>query len=1066
MKRNIALLISLLLFPALLMAETVTGVVKDASGEPLIGVNIVLKGSPNVGTITDVDGCFQLDLNNPQTAVLKFSYLGFETREVSVGAQRSINLVLEEAGQDLDDVVVVGYGTMKRRDLTGAVSSIAPKEITLAPTNNIMEALEGRIAGLDITQSSGALGSNPTVSLRGTRSIYGNNDPLVVIDGVIMASTVMVDDLALSDGDNAPKMNVNDYFSQLNPADIESIDVLKDAASTAIYGSAGANGVILITTRKGKSGKTTVNFDAYTGVKGTPMYRHGMQEDEWWDYMRTAYKNANRTSDTHAYTLELPESKEDAIQQLANGNTYYEEALLEDKWIDWVDAALDYSDTKATSQKYSLSVSSGNDASQVYSSISYTHDQGLMAMENADKLVLRLNADQQIFDWAKIGFVSNTTYGLNNSGNPVFQRAVTRMPLGEVYDEYGDLNYFYIGENAGNGQMSPLADWRTDQYANQQRSLYVQPTGYLEIRPVKPLTFKTQMGGSVANINRNRYFGSECSTNSPYYVGQVTPYAEVYTQNDWSYSWDNILTFNKTFAEDHTVTATALSSWNFRQLVDNYTGSLGQNLDSWLYYRMGSGEDAYASGNFKQTQQMSYAARLNYSYKGKYLLTASVRYDGVSWLSEGSKWDYFPSVAAAWRISDEGFMDGIEWLDNLKLRASYGVTGNSGGMSAYATSSGMYSYPQYISVDGAGSASSGGTTQFTGTYGNAAIGWEKSYTTNLGLDFTVLDNRIDGSVEWYDTQTKDLLYARAMPVTTGITGWGWTLSSWQNLGETMNRGLEVTLTTHNVRRQNFTWNTTFNLTWQTDKIVSLPGVTKGFKDSSLGWFLVGESINSVYDYKYVGIWQADELYDSDGDGVDDAYLGDLYGCEPGAVKIETVPQETDAEDAPGVHKYTENDYQVLGTKTPRYMAGLNNSFTYKNLDLSIYMMGRFGHLVSYSYYTGSSDIATNQPTGVDYWTEENTDAYYYAPGLNYNPAAAACNWVPGDFIKIKNITLGYTLPRQWTRKALVERCRIYGTLYNPYTWTKSKHLSQVDPESASSRYPLYRQVVAGLNITF
>ncbi|MBQ7162306.1 MAG: TonB-dependent receptor [Bacteroidales bacterium] len=1014
--------------------QTITGSVVSADdGQAVIGAYVMIAGS-NDGTTTDANGQFVLSVK--PGATLRFSYLGMESLELP--AQNGMKVTMQADTKDLDDVVVIGYGTMKRRDLTGAISSIAPKDIVAAPTNNIMEALQGRISGLDIVQSSGAVGSNPSVMLRGARSIYGNNSPLIVIDGVIMPTTTIVDKLVVNTADNSVVQNVNDYFSQVNPADIESIDVLKDAASTAIYGSAGANGVILITTKKGKEGITTVNFDSYFGVKGTPMYKHGMQGQEWLDYYHEAYKNKNGADFADMSTL-------------FGGNTYYLDAYNAGQWIDWVDEAVN-NGKKATTQKYSLSVSTGNAKQQVYSSLSYTSDQGLMPMEKGNKMVFRLNADQQVFDWAKIGLVTNSTFSLNNTANPVFGNAVSRLPLGLPYDEYGNLQYFYIGQNAGNGQISPLADWRTNQYANQTKSVYLQPTAYLEIKPMNDLTFKTQIGGSHANVNRGKYYGSECWTQSPHYVGYVIPYAEIYTQNEWAYTWDNIVTWNKNFNEDHNLVLTALTSWNYRQLVDNYTGSKGQELDAWLFYRMGGGNDFYVDSNYKQTQQMSYAGRAAYSFKGKYLATASIRYDGVSWLSEGKKWDYFPSLALAWRLSDEEFMeDTKDFIDNLKIRASYGVTGNSGGMSAYATASGMYKYPANISVDGPNSPNAGGITQYTSTYGNAGIGWEKSYNWNLGLDFSILNNLLDGTIEYYDTKTKGLLYSRAIPATTGFTGWGWTLASWQNLGETMNRGLEVTLTSHNIRTKDFTWNTSLNLAWQTDKIVNLPG--GNFKDNTLGWFFEGESINSVYDYKYVGIWQADEAAEAA-----------LYGAEPGAVKIETVPNDADAE--PGVHLYTENDKQVLGTYTPKYIAGLNNTFTFQGFDATVYLMGRFGHLVSYSYYNGSDNVTSNQPSGVDYYTAANTDAYYYAPGLNNNPAASACNYLAGDFVKIKNITLGYTLPRTLTKKAAIDRLRVYGTAYNPAVWTKATQLKGVDPESSSSRYPLYRQFVFGLNITF
>lgn len=1018
------------------MAELVKGVVRDAGGVPVIGATIMQKGNPSIRTVTELNGSFSINLPDTKNAILKITYIGYETLELQVNNQTTLSVVLKESTSNLDEVVFIGYGSVKRRDLTGAVSSVGSKEILAAPTNNIIEALQGRVSGLDISSTSGALGSNPNISLRGVRSIYGNNDPLIVIDGVMMPTTTIVDNLVVNTADGSTNLNVNDYFSQINPSDIESVDVLKDAASTAIYGSAGANGVILITTKKGLGGKANVNFNSYFSIKGTPLYKHGMQGEEWLEYHKQGYKNA--------HDAELID-----VSSLFGGNQYYLDAYNQGKWIDWVDQAIQ-NGKKATSQKYNLSISAGNANTQVYSSLSYTKEQGLMALEGSDKAVFHLNVDQQLFSWAKAGLVTNSTFQANSTGNPVFENAVTQMPLGDVYDQYNNLNYFYIGKDAGNGQISPLADWRKNQYANDQKSVYLQPTAYLEIKPIKELTFKTQLGGSHANVMRGRYYGSQCRTQSPHYIGYVMPYAEIYQQNEWSSTWDNILTFNKTFNLDHTLTLTALSSYNYRQIQDVYTGSKSQDLDALLYNRLGSGVSFYAASNFKQTQQMSYAGRASYSYKGKYLATASVRYDGVSWLSEGQKWDYFPSLALAWRISDEEFMENTkDIIDNLKIRTSYGITGNAGGMTAYSTASGMNKYSQNVSVDGPNSTKITGTTQYTGTYGNSGIGWEKSYTWNFGLDFSLFNSRLNGTIEWYDTQTKDLLYMRAMPVTTGLTGWGWTLATWQNLGRTMNTGLELTLNSHNIKTKNFTWTTSFNIANQKDKILELPG--GDFRDNKLGWFFEDESINSVYAYKYAGIWQESEAEEAL-----------LYGAEPGAVKIETVEQNGDG----GIHKYNSNDMQVIGTYSPKVTMGLNNSITYKNFDASVYLIGRFGQTVRYDYYSGSAGVTENQPAGLDYWTTTNTDAYYYAPGLSFNPAPAACDYLAGDFVKLQNLTLGYTLPVNLTRKALIERLRIYSTAYNLAVWTKSKQLKGIDPESSSSGYPLSRQFVFGINITF
>ena len=972
----------------------------------MIGVSVLVKGT-QVGAITDFDGYFKLNAPSGATE-LQLTYMGYKAQTVKITSGKMV-VRMEQDNQLLDEVVVVGYGTVKKRDLTGAVASMKNEDIVIAPTNNAMEALQGKIAGLDITKTSGEIGEDVSILLRGSRSIYGDNEPLFIIDGIPGS------------------------YSQVNPSDIESIDVLKDASSTAIYGSAGANGVVIITTKRGKEGKAQVNFDAYYGFSGSPNFSHGMIGDEWVNYQREAYKYINGTYPSDMETL--------------FGNPTFYDAYSQGKWIDWVDEA---AGNTATTQKYSLSVTGGTEKSHIFASTSYGREEGLLSNDNMDKFTLRLNVDQEINKWAKMGFTSNLTYSNRNRGQSnTFTKALTAFPLGDAYDENGNLNHEYI-----NGQYTPLGDFIKDQYANNTKATYVNVNGYLELTPIEGLSYRSVISATLSNSRTGQYWGEYASANLPTYGS--APFAQKTHDDEWSYTWENILSYNKTI-KDHTFGAQFITSWTKDVTEQTIAGGGGYMVDSWQYHRLASASgNQYIYSDYAQTQKMSYAVRFNYSYKGKYLFTFSNRWDGVSWFSAGSKWDSFPAGAIAWRISDEPFMANTRsWLNNLKLRVGYGITGNSGGTGAYVTQTQAYLYPAWgVTVDGDYVQ----FAQYTGTFAGSNLGWEKSYNWNVGLDFTVLDNRLDGSIEWYTTKTKGLLFQRTLPITSGITGWGSPLSSWQNLAQTSNYGVEISLNSHNFETKDFSWDTSLSLTWGREKIDKLPD-----GDLISENLFVGSAIKSIYGYKYAGLWKT----------TDDASLMEAYGVEPGFIKIQTVEKfDENGNGDGGVHKYSTDDRMVLGHENPDWIIGLNNSFRYKWFDLSVFVMARYGQTIEsdlLGYYTAENSITTNQLAGVKYWTEQDENAYYPRPGTasNQGTVYSALRVFDGSFVKIKNITLGYTLPQSISRKILMEKCRIYATAYNPFIFTKDSKLKDTDPETGGSdSFPTYKQFVFGINITF
>lgn len=987
---------------SVMQGKTIKGQILDETGESMIGVSVLVKGT-TIGTVTDFDGNYTLEVPSGKN-ILEISYIGYKTKEITIGNNSLINIKMEPDTQALDEVVVIGYGTVKKRDLTGAVASMKNEDVTVAPTSNVMEALQGKIAGMDIVKSSGQVGEDVSILLRGSRSIYGSNEPLFIIDGIPGS------------------------YSQVNPSDIESVDVLKDASSTAIYGSAGANGVVIITTKRGKEGKATVNFDAYYGFSGSPNYKHGMVGDEWVNYQREAYKykNGDYPSDMSALF----------------GNQDYTDAYNAGKWIDWIDEA---SGNTATTQKYSLSVSGGSEKTKIFASTSYNREEGLLSNDNLNKYSLRLNIDQEIFSWAKMGFTSNLTYQDRNQGvKNTFTKGLSSFPLGDAYDQNGKINHEYI-----TGQYSPLGDFIEDQYVNNTRSTYLNVSGYLELSPIKDFTFTSRINGTLSDSRQGQYWGDQCNANRPSYAG--SPHAAITNKNAWNYTWENILSYNTTIAKDHNIGGSVITSWNKNQNDSSLAAASGQMVDRWSFWRLASGASQHVESDFAQTQKMSFAVRFNYSYKGKYLFTFSNRWDGVSQFSAGHKWDSFPAGAIAWRISDEPFMNVAKnWLNNLKLRVGYGITGNSGGVDAYGTTTQAYVYTgNGLTLNGQNSS----FTQYTGTYGSKDLGWEKSYNWNVGLDYGILNNRVDGSIEWFKTTTKGLLFKRTLPITSGLTGWGSPLSIWQNIAETSNQGVEVTINSHNIKTKDFSWNTTLSVTWSKEKIEKLPD-----GDLISENLFVGHSIKSIYGYKYTGIWGTNTPQD----------ILDAYGVKPGFIQIETLEKDGDG----GVHKYSTNDRQVLGHTNPDWIVGLNNTFTYKNFDLSVFAMARYGQTINsdlLGYYTAEQKCTTNQLAGADYWTENNQGAYYPAPGTGSEQSTviSALRVRDGSFIKVKNITLGYTFPVNISRKALMEKCRIYATAYNPFIYVKDKQLKGTDPETnGSDAFPTFRQFVFGVNLTF
>ncbi|MFA4870036.1 MAG: TonB-dependent receptor [Pedobacter sp.] len=979
----------------------ITGTIKDSNGQPLPGASVKIKGT-TTGTSTDGSGVFRLNLPTGNETIV-VSMMGYKTQEISMTGKTTITVTLIDEASDLDEVVVVGYGTVKKRDLTGSVASVKADDIVLTPTGNAMNALQGKVAGMDIMTTSGKAGSSPTIRLRGNHSASGSNDPLYIIDGIPGS------------------------YSDLNPNDIESIDVLKDASSAAIYGSAGSNGVVMITTKKGKVGSMNINFDSFFGYNGFPKYPHGLIGDDYIKLKREAYRGEKGN---------YPEFNSEIFINNAQQQAAYEAG----KWVDWVDLAM----RDGLQQNYNVSVNGATEKTATYLSLNYNDEQGLIKNDQNKKYGARANIDHTLSKLFKVGTNLQLTYTDNDAAaQNIFGNSLTFAPFGDPFDANGNINHVPI-ENVTN----PLSDQIPNQYVNNTLNTYFAGNAYLEAKPFKGLTFRSVIGTVLGSSRTGRYFGTQSIANPV--AGYKVPAAVIDNQRIVNYRWENILTYDFDLNDDHRFSLTGVTSMAKNRAESSSAGGSGFDLDSYSFHNLAAASSTIISSAFVQDQSTSFVGRMNYNYKGKYLLSVSNRWDGVSRLSVGHKWDSFPAAAAAWRISDEGFFKDIKSVTSLKLRVGYGITGNSGGVGAYGTQAGGYNAPRPV---GFGDVAAPAFI-LNQLLANRDLGWEKSYNTNVGLDAEFFKGIVNLTVDWYNTDTKDMLFQRELPGSLGGS-WGAPFKIWQNIGEMNNRGLEILINTRNIERDNFSWGTTFTFAANKEQITSLPGG----KDLVSGNYFYGQPLKTYFNYKYLGIWQENEAAEAA-----------KYNSVPGDIKLQT----DGIFNGDGKHPYGPNDRVVLGSEVPDWTAGLQNNIKYKNFDASLMLTARWGQMISSNLITRYNPIngtTANSPDDVDYWTPENPGAYLPRPGIHSSTGGYigfdALKFVDGSFFKIRNITLGYTLQEGILKKMSMKKLRFYATANNPFIFTKSDLLKYQDPESnGSDNFPLTKQFVLGLNVTF
>jgi len=989
----------------------ITGTVTDNTGETLPGASVKLKGT-NVAVTTDINGAFALTVPGDQSATLVVSYLGFKTEEVVVQAnQAAITIRLVADAAALDEVVIIGFGTVKKRDLTGSVSSVKAEDIIRVPTHNAAEAIQGKIPGADITRSSGVPGASTNITIRGNKSITtrdemaSRNGPLYIIDG-------------FQGGD----------ISTLNPNDIESIDVLKDASSTAIYGAQGANGVVIVTTKKGVAGKTKINYNAYYGVNNYrfPELRTGE------DYVQLR-REAGKT--TGIWTN--PEN-DDKIFTATGEFAAYQNG----QWIDWYDLLK----RDGTQQSHSITVNGGTEKTRIVGSLGYFGETGMLRNSDFNRYNGRFNIDQIINTWAKAGVQTQITYSKQNLRNDPLSQAMSVSPLGTAYDENGEVDlYPLLASGQKGGNISPLADEATEFIArNNTLATNIIANGYLELTPLKGLSFRTNFGTNFL-FNKNGIFNDKESLQR--YTTGISQ-ASVRNRFNRFINWDNILTYNK-IIDDHSVTLTGITSYLQSDGDMTFAQGINQVLSSQLFYNLGStSSDAGArtiNTEYIGWNNMAYAGRLNYSYKGKYLLTLSGRFDGSSRLSAGKKWDFFPSAALGWNISDESFFQPLEsTVSNLKLRISYGVSGNYN-IAPYGTQSLLVPFSRI----GFGDVAAPGYI-FEGTVANEALGWEKSASTNIGLDIGFFNNRVSATADWYNTITSDILLPRDLPLSSGVT------RIYENIGETKNKGIELSINSRNIESKNFKWSSTITYSRNKERITKLINGTNiiaasGTEENSL---LLGHPISSFYTYKKLGIWQTDEEAEAA------TYKAGNTIFKPGDIKLADLNDDKilDAK-----------DYTYIGSTVPKWVGGFQNTLSYKAFDLNLFLVARIGQTIDAEFLGRYNPSGTgNSPALINYWTPENSTNDFPRPrwgaSLNNYTGYQTLTYIDGSYVKLRNVTLGYSLPQNLTDKISAGRIRVYATGSNLFTITKSNLIKDYDPERGGSESsPLSRQFVIGVN---
>jgi len=929
--------------------KEITGKVTDSDGLPLPGVSVIVKGT-TIGTVTNNDGAFSLNIPlNAET--LQFSFVGMRTQEVAIEDRTTFTVVIEEEMIGIEEVVAVGYGTMKKRDITGSVVSINEEALANRPSTNLEQMLQGNMAGLSVTVTgNSAEGTRNNMLIRGQNSITASNSPLIILDGVPFVGEL----------------------SEISPNDVKSLEVLKDASSSAIYGARGANGVILITTKKGVTGKMITSYDGSFGIE------------------------------------EMTN-----VPELLDGKTFYElkqqrglvTTPIEDEGYetgrdtDWLGIAT----RTGKRQQHNFSIRGGSEQTNYYISASYNNVKGIAIGDEFERYLFRINLDHKLTDWLTFG--TNTQYGYyDRSGiESEFVWTYEMNPLAIPYNDDGSIR-MYTWEDA-TYSVNPL-DYSLRDNSDITRRFFTNTYVLVDFPFLEGLSFKFNTGYDYSSNLYQEYRGRNT------YDG-IRRGGQLSNRNNYDENWlvENILSYTAEFAK-HRVFITALYSaqneWDHTDRIN----AQGFPNDVMTYYQAGKALLIEPSSSYSERSHISQMFRANYSFDSRYLLTFTARRDGYSAFGENSKFGIFPSVAVGWNIANERFMEGIEKVNDLKLRISYGVNGNEA-ISPYSTLPNL-STINYVDVD---------DKTLVGFHpnklGDPTLGWETTKSLNIGLDFNLFNNRIMGLIDVYSSHTYDLLLKKSISSVNGVT------SIIENIGETKNRGIEIQLTSYNISKKNFSWKTDFNITRNQNEIVQV-GLTddEGNYIDDIGnrWF-IGSPINVAYGYVFDGIWQEDNIETPQGP----VLAGDIR-----------------VKDSDGDGVISTSDKEIIGQLIPDFIAGMTNTFKYKNWRLSFFLNSIYGIKKRNPFLsTGDNDFRKNKYP-VNYWTPENPHNEYprLDDGKNTNPYGL--NFIrDASFLRLQELTFGYTFSSSKLSSIGMKDLELYANLKNLYTLTK---WTGMDPE--------------------
>ena len=963
----------------------VKGQVTNDAGEALKGVSVMIKGARN-GVQTDSNGNFTIQA--APTATLLFTYIGFNSQEVKVNPSGVIHVKMSGTNV-LDQVVVVGYGTAKKKDLTGGLAVVGKEQLGMVSTSNLMDRLVGQVAGFSITTGEAAPGASQSLLIRGENSISANNSPLIILDGIPYSGSL----------------------ADIDPNNVENLSILKDASASAIYGSRAANGVILIQTKRGALGRAQVNYKGLIGM-AEPMQRINVMGPN--EYIRFQQDIA-RIKQGYTGAL-LDPIAGDIISVTERGN--YAKGIT-NNWQDYVFR-------KALTMDHQLSISGGTENTKYMAALAALDQEGVVYNSKLSRLNITTNVDQTFNKWLTTGIGLQYTRKSDGGITPNLEHAIKQSPYGSYKDESGK----YVPEPMEYSLIvNPMRNVNAiqDRYNN---NFFL--SGYANILlPIEGLSLRSNFGYNYRNgftgtyYGRNTFEGRDQGT-------QAGGSASINNSNYNDYTWENLLKYERQIG-DHRFDVTGLFSMQKTKSWSTGQSGAGFVTDDTEYFMIGSASRLVSnSASLSESAMLSYMGRINYAYKGKYLLTLTGLTDGASVFGINNKYAFFPVAAAAWQIGEERFLkDNVKWLDMLKIRLSYGANGNQA-ITPYRTLDRLYSNVKYIWGDDGAAVT---TAYLAGDgVGNPNLKWETTYSTNLGLDFQLFNNRFGGTIDAYLSKTKDLLMTRTVPIMNGYN------RIWDNIGATQNKGIEVTLNSANVKGENFQWNTTAVFSLNRDKIVELRG--DGIDDIANNWF-IGQPLRVFYDYKMIGVWQNGETIT-------------VEGAAPGAAKLY---------DRDGNGKIETSDRVVIGSKNPRYTASLANRFSYKNFYASALITGVFGvwrddHMANLGAWTFG---ITNYVHDANYWTPENSNATIVSPGY-LNPLGHGY-YKKVSYVQVKNITFGYKLPQKIAKKVGVNGIDINASINNLNTISNIREVLNYD-NSWMASYPTARSYMFGLNINF